>query len=293
MKIGMIGLGTMGHSVARNLLRHGYEMLLYARRPNTIADLLGEGAEAVASAAALGEQADVVLLMVNTYSQCDSVLDELLQTMRQGTVINLGTVAQDDARKLEQKALACGVSMMDCPVSGGSAGARDGTLTIMASGSDELFQKYEPVLKAFSAKVVHVGPHVGDGQAVKAINQLLVGIHMCATAEAFTLASRCGLNLDMVYETICASAGVSRIFENRGRFLIERNFSTRSTLAIQLKDTEIACRTADAVGAPMLLGNTARELFKLAVRKYPPTDDSLEVVRLYEELTEDGGSQEG
>ncbi len=284
MRIGMIGLGTMGHSVARNLLRHGYEMLLYARRPETIADLLAEGAVLAASAADLGAQADSVLLMVNTYSQCDSVLEELLQTMHSGTVINLGTIARDDALRLEQKALACGVSMMDCPVSGGSAGARDGTLTIMASGSDELFQRYEPVLQAFGKKVLHVGKHVGDGQTVKAINQLLVGIHMCATAEAFTLASRCGLDLEMVYETICASAGVSEIFRNRGRFLIARDFSTRSTLAIQLKDTGIACRTADAVGAPVLLGNTARELFKLAAGKYPPSDDSLEVVRLYEEL---------
>ena len=77
---------------------------------------------------------------------------------------------------------------------------------------------------------------------------------------------------------------MSRIFENRGEFLIARDFSTRSTLEIQLKDTDIACKTADAVGAPALLGTTARELFKLAVKKYPPRDDSLEVVRLYEEL---------
>ena len=93
---------------------------------------------------------------------------------------------------------------------------------------------------------------------------------MCATAEAFTMARKCGLDLKLVYDTICTSAGSSRIFESRGQFLIDRDFSTRSTLQIQLKDTDIACRAADAVGAPMLLGNTARELFKLAVKKYPP-----------------------
>ena len=107
---------------------------------------------------------------------------------------------------------------------------------------------------------------------------------MCATAEAFTMARKCGLDLKLVYDTICTSAGSSRIFESRGQFLIDRDFSTRSTLQIQLKDTDIACKAADAVGAPMLLGNTARELFKLAVKKYPPNDDSLEVVRIYEEL---------
>ena len=173
---------------------------------------------------------------------------------------------------------------MDCPVSGGSAGAKNGALTIMASGSDDLFEKYEPLFNAFGKKVVHVGPKCGHGQAVKAVNQLLVGVHMCATAEAFTMAAKCGLDLQMVYETICSSAGMSRIFENRGQFLIDRNFNTRSTLQIQLKDTDIACKTADSVGAPSFLANTARELFKLAVKKYPPTDDSLEVVKIYEEL---------
>lgn len=132
--------------------------------------------------------------------------------------------------------------------------------------------------------VMHVGSEVGQGQAIKAINQLLVGVHMCATAEAFTMAKKCGVDLQTMYDVICKSAGRSEIFRNRGQFMIDRDFSTRSTLQIQLKDTSIACKTADAVGAPTLLGNTARELFKLAVRKYPPTDDSLEVVRIYEEL---------
>ena len=199
-------------------------------------------------------------------------------------MVNLGTVGRDHVIELQKQAAAAGVSMLDCPVSGGSRGAQAGTLTVMASGADELFERCRPILEAFSSRVIHVGKNVGDGQAVKAINQLLVGVHMCAAAEAFTVARKCGLDLRTVYDTICSSAGMSRIFENRGEFLIARDFSTRSTLEIQLKDTDIACKTADAVGAPVLLGNTARELFKLAVKKYPPRDDSLEVVRLYEEL---------
>jgi 3-hydroxyisobutyrate dehydrogenase len=154
----------------------------------------------------------------------------------------------------------------------------------MVGGPDEAFAKCEAILNSFAANVVRVGDKPGQGQAVKAINQLLVGVHMCATAEAFTLARKCGLDLQKMYDTICTSAGRSEIFRNRGQYLIERNFDTRSTLAIQLKDTSIACKTAEAVGAPTLLANTAKELFKLAVNKYPPTDDSLEVVRVYEEL---------
>ncbi len=284
MKIGMAGLGVMGHSVAENLIRHGFDMVLYDIRPEAMTDLVEAGAEAVDSLEALGSAADTVLLMVNTYDQYKSVLAGILKTMHAGTLINLGTLGRDHVLELEKQAEEAGVSMLDCPVSGGSRGAKAGTLTVMASGPDELFEKHKKILDAFGSRVIHVGKNVGDGQAVKAINQLLVGVHMCATAEAFTVARKCGLDLQTVYDTICSSAGMSRIFENRGEFLIARDFSTRSTLEIQLKDTDIACKTADAVGAPALLGTTARELFKLAVKKYPPRDDSLEVVRLYEEL---------
>ena len=283
-KVGMIGLGAMGHSIAQNIMNHGYDMVLYDIRPEAFADLVEQGAEGAGSLQELGEKVDTVIMMVNTYQQCCSVMGSLLETLRDGVIINLGTIAMDEAQALEKLAAQAGCSMIDCPVSGGTAGAKAGTLTLMAAGRDDLYDKCKPLLESFGTNVIHVGTEVGQGQAIKAINQLLVGIHMCATAEAFTMAKKCGVDLQTMYEVICKSAGRSEIFRNRGQFLIDRDFSTRSTLQIQLKDTTIACKTADAAGAPVLLGNTARELFKLAVNKYPPTDDSLEVVRIYEEL---------
>lgn len=283
-KIGMIGLGAMGHSVAENVMKHGYSMVLFDIRPEAYADLVAQGAEGASSLQELGQKVDTVLMMVNTYPQCCSVMGSLLETLRDGVIINLGTIAMEEAQALEKMAAEANCRMIDCPVSGGTAGAKAGALTLMAACSDDLYETYKPLLESFSANPKHVGTACGQGQALKAINQLLVGVHMCATAEAFTLAKQCGLDLQTMYDTICTSAGRSEIFRNRGQFLIERNFNTRSTLQIQLKDTTIACKTAEAVGAPTLLANTARELFKLAVRKYPPTDDSLEVVRIYEEL---------
>ena len=284
-KIGMIGLGAMGHSVAENILAKGYEMVLYDIRPEAYADLVAQGAEGAASTQELGQKAEIVLMMVNTYQHCLSAMNGLLETMRDGVIINLGTIAMDEAESLAAMAAKANCQMLDSPVSGGTAGAKAGTLTLMVGGPDDAFAKCEAVLSSFAANVVRVGDKPGQGQAVKAINQLLVGVHMCATAEAFTLARKCGLDLQKMYDTICTCAGTSRIFENRGQFLIDRDFNTRSTLQIQLKDTGIVCKTADAVGAHTPLANAARELFKLAVQKYPPTDDSLEVVRLYEEIS--------
>ena len=283
-KIGMIGLGAMGHSVAENVMKNGYPMVLFDIRPEAYADLVEQGAEGAATLQELGQKADVVIMMVNTYPQCCSVMGSLLETMHDGVIINLGTIAMDEAQALDKLAAEKNCKMIDCPVSGGTAGAKAGTLTLMAACSDEVFEQCKPLLESFGSNVKHVGTESGQGQAIKAINQLLVGVHMCATAEAFTLARKCGLDLQLMYDTICTSAGRSEIFRNRGQFMIERNFNTRSTLQIQLKDTGIACKTAEAVGAPTLLANTAKELFKLAVRKYNPTDDSLEVVRIYEEL---------
>lgn len=282
--VGMIGLGAMGHSIAENILKNDFSMVLYDVRPEAMADLLGPKAQAAASARELGEKTDTVLMIVNTFAQCRSVLEELLEGMKGGTVINMSTIAMDQAAELEKMALAKGVELMDCPVSGGTAGAKKGSLTVMAAGREELFQEHLPLLRSFGENVVHVGTQVGQGQAFKAVNQLLVGVHMCAAAEAFTMARKCGLDLQLMYDTVRTSAGNSRIFENRGQFLIDRDFSTRSTLQIQLKDMDVVCRTAEQVGAPTFLGDTAKELFKLAVRKFPPTDDSIEVVRLYEQL---------
>ena len=259
-------------------------MILYDIRPEGMIPLVKKGARIANSIQEVGIHTDTILVMVNTFGQCQTVLKALLQTLRNGTVIQLGTMAVDEAETLERMATECNCSMIDCPVSGGTAGAKNGTLTLMAACSKAVFQEHKPLLECFGSKVVHVGEKCGQGQAVKAINQLLVGVHMCATAEAFTLAKQCGLDLNTMYDVIQSSAGCSEIFKNRGKFLIARDFSTRSTLQIQLKDTDIVCKTADKVGAPTPLANTARELFKLAVRKYPPTDDSLEVVRLYEEM---------
>ena len=284
-KIGMIGLGAMGHSVAENVLKAGFPMVLFDIRPEAYADLLEQGAEGAATLQELGTKADTVLMMVNTYPQCCSVMGSLLETFENGVIVNLGTISMDEAQSLDAMAAKKNCKMIDCPVSGGTSGAKAGTLTLMAACSDEVFQENLPLLQSFGSNVKQVGKEAGQGQAVKAINQLLVGVHMCATAEAFTLASKCGLDLQMMYDTLCTSAGRSEIFRNRGQYLIERNFNTRSTLQIQLKDTSIACKTADAVGAHTPLANLAREMFKLAVNKYPPTDDSLEVVRLYEEIS--------
>ena len=281
----MVGLGKMGHSIARNIMKQGFSMLLYDVRPESMEDLVAEGAQRAAGLRELGEQVDTALIMVNTYEQCRACLLGLSEGMRRGTVVVCSTISMDEARELETIASANGLDMLDAPVSGGTAGAAAGTLTIMAGGPKAVYDRCLPLLRAFGSNPVHVGEEVGHGQAVKAVNQLLVGIHLCAAAEAFHMARRCGLDLELLFSTIKESAGTSRIFENRGRYLIDRDFSTRSTLQIQLKDTDIACRTAENAGAPVLLGSLCRQLFAAAAHQYEPTEDSIAVIKLLEGMS--------
>ena len=287
-RIGFVGLGVMGHGIVSNILKHGHEVICYDIRPEAAEDLVRQGAGVVDSLEKLGETVDTVYMIVNAYANCRDVVAGLNKTLRGGVIVNMSTISMDDSARLQKQVEEAGNRLVDCPVSGGTRGAAAGTLTVMCAAPQDLYEANLEVFKSFGENIVHVAEEPGKGQALKAVNQLLVGIHMCAAAEAFTMAKRSGLDLQMVYDTVTKSAGNSRIFENRGQFIIDRDFSTRSTLRTQLKDTDIACKTAEAAGTPAFLGNVARELFKLAVGKYPERDDSIEVIRLYEELSREG-----
>ena len=285
-RIGMIGLGAMGRNVALNIMKAGYELSVFDVVPAAIAALAQQGAKGTESIEEMGKTCDTVLVMVNNYAQAADVFQKLFTGMKSGVVICLSTIAVADAEKLDRMAEEAGVTYIDCPVSGGTRGAQAGKLTLMVSGPRAVYDELMPLFKAFGENVVFVDEKAGRSQALKSINQLLVGVHMCATAEAFTLAKACGLDLQLVYDVISKSAGNSNIFSNRGQFAIERNFDTRSTIAIQVKDTKIVCDTAKELGVPVYLADKALELFKEAYEKYTPTDDSLEVMRVYEEHCE-------
>ncbi|MBP3735933.1 MAG: NAD(P)-dependent oxidoreductase [Lachnospiraceae bacterium] len=289
-KTGIIGLGKMGRGIARNIMKHGFDLVVYDVVEAAADALVAEGAEKAESLAALGGTAETVLVMVNTYDQCRSCLEELLQAKEPSRVLRRviigSTISMQEVQELEKLTAPEGIEMLDAPVSGGVSGAAAGTLTIMAAGADPVYEACLPLLRAYGSAPLHVGKAVGQGQAMKAVNQLLVGINLCATAEAFNMAAKCGLDLQTMFDTIRQSAGTSRIFENRGQYLIDRDFSTRSTVQIQLKDTRIACETAEKAGAPALLGNVARQMYALGVQNLSdPLEDSIAVIRLYEAMS--------
>jgi 3-hydroxyisobutyrate dehydrogenase-like beta-hydroxyacid dehydrogenase len=288
-RAGIIGLGAMGSHMAKNIIKAGHRLVVFDVRPEAMDGLARLGAEKAACPKEVGANADIVFLMVQNFQQCEACLlgpTGLLAGMAGGALVVTSTIAPDEVKKVASYCGDKGVAVLDSPVSGGTKGAADGSLTLMISGKDEVYRECLPVLECLGSNLVKVGDEVGQGQAIKAVNQLLVGVHMVAMAEAMVLGTKCGLDPEVVYRVVSSSAGNSRVFENRVPTVINRDFSLRSTLAIQFKDTDIAVRTADSVKAPVFLAPVARELYKIAATKSATVEDSSAIVKLYEELAD-------
>ena len=219
MKVGVIGLGTMGMGAALNLHRKGHQVIGCELREAARAAFVAAGAAAVASAAELPADLDAVVVFVINAAQTEQVLfgaEGCLARLNQGAVILCcATIAPEAAKALGARIAAAGFLMLDAPVSGGKAGAEAGTMTVMAAGSDAAFAKARPVLDAIAGKVWQLGDQPGVGSTVKMVNQLLAGVHIATAAEALALGIRAGADPKTLFEVICASAGSSWMWQNR------------------------------------------------------------------------------
>src|SRR3954454_21683424 len=210
MKVGVIGLGTMGMGAALNLLRKGHDVTGCELRAETRAAFAASGGAVVDSPAALSADLEAVVVFVINAAQTEQVLfgdAGCLSRIGKGAVILCcATIAPEAARALDKRIAAAGFLMLDSPVSGGKVGAEAGTMTVMASGSDAAFAKAQPVLEAISSKVWRLGDQAGIGSTVKMVNQLLAGVHIATAAEALALGIRAGADPRTLFEVISSSA---------------------------------------------------------------------------------------
>ncbi|MCR9126110.1 MAG: 3-hydroxyisobutyrate dehydrogenase [Rhodobacteraceae bacterium] len=204
MKIGFIGLGNMGAPMARNLAKAGHEVTGFDMAPVAI-----DGVVMAASAHDAASSADVVVTMLPNGAILRSVADQIIPVMRPGaTLIDCSTVDVDSARAVAAQAEAAGLHAIDAPVSGGVGGAAAGTLTFMAGGSDQAFAVAVPLFEAMGQRAVHCGA-AGAGQAAKICNNMILGVTMIATCEAFALADKLGLDRQKMFDVVSTSSGYS------------------------------------------------------------------------------------
>lgn len=249
MKVAVLGIGLMGGPMARRLCEAGHDVQVWNRTLEKAQRLSAFGATAHVKAAHAVRDAELVITMLENGAVVGHVLFEhgTATAMRPGTlVIDMSSIKPMEARDHAARLSELGVSYLDAPVSGGTIGAEQGTLAIMAGGRPADFERALPVLQAIG-RPTHVGP-TGAGQLAKLANQMIVGITIGAVAEALLLCEKGGANMAKVKEAITGGFADSRILQVHGQRMVDRDFAPRGRMTVQLKDLRNALATAQEVG---------------------------------------------
>jgi L-threonate 2-dehydrogenase len=289
MRVGVIGLGTMGLGAALNLRHKGHAVTGCELRESVRAEFAAAGATAVATPAELPSDLEALIVFVITAAQTEEVLfgaQGCLAHLNKGAVIICcATVAPEAARALGRKVEEAGFLMLDAPVSGGKVGSQAGTMTVMASGSDEAFDRAGPALDAIAGKVWRLGSEAGVGSTVKMVNQLLAGVHIATAAEALALGIRAGADPKTLFDVISASAGSSWMWQNRVPHILEGDDTPLSAVNIFVKDLGIVLDQARALTFPLPLAAAAHQLFLAAAANGQGAKDDAFVIRVWQALT--------
>lgn len=283
MPVGVVGLGAMGMGVAMSLLRKGFEVHACDMRADAVQKVVDAGGIRAESPAAMATRIDVLVIVVVTADQTESVLfgeNGAAAHMKPGSVvIASSTVSPDFAKALGKRLESSGLLMIDGPISGGAAKAMAGEMTIMTSGVPAAYAKCEPVLQAIAGKIYRLGDEVGPGSVVKMVNQLLAGVHIAAAGEAMALAIRAGVDPDQVYEVITNSAGNSWMFQNRVPHILAGDYTPLSAVNIFIKDLGIVLDYAKKSVFPLPLSATAHQMYMQASAAGHGLEDDSAVIK--------------
>jgi 2-hydroxy-3-oxopropionate reductase len=246
-RIGFVGLGVMGTPMARNLLRAGYDVVLFNRTPEKAATLIEDGGAVAESLRDLAERSDVVITMLPDDADVRLVLageSGVLEGARPGQLaIDMSTISPVVARELASAAAERGVGMLDAPVSGGDVGAREGRLSIMVGGESAEVERARPILGVLGSAITHVGP-AGAGQVTKACNQIVVALTIAAVSEALALGSEAGVEPERILDALRGGLAGSKVIDLKGEKLLTHDFEPGFRVDLHHKDLGIALATA-------------------------------------------------
>jgi 2-hydroxy-3-oxopropionate reductase len=263
-KVGYIGLGLMGKSMARNILNAGYEVVVHNRSRTAVKELVGEGAMEAFSPKEVAERVDILFTNLPDSPDVESVAlgkDGIHEGAYHGLIfIDNSTVKPATARMIAEKLGQQGVLCLDAPVSGGDIGAQEGTLTIMVGGPKEALDLSMPVLETIGKTITHVGES-GAGQVTKACNQIMVAAQMVAMAELLVFARKTGVDPDKVVQAIRGGAAQCWTLDTKPQRLFNGNREPGFKAYMQAKDLGIVMDTAREYGIPLPGTATSSQLF--------------------------------
>jgi 3-hydroxyisobutyrate dehydrogenase len=262
-RVGFIGLGTMGAAMAANLARAGFPVTAWNRTPDRAPELDGLGVTRATTPADVARSVDVVVVCVSDTPDVASVLlgpDGVAAGARAGTlVIDCSTISPAATRGFAVELAEGDVALVDAPVSGGSEGAQKATLTIFVGGEAADVERARPILAALGKTITHVGP-IGSGQAVKAVNQVILAGTYLGVAEGIVLAMKAGLDVEQVVGALGGGAAQSWVLANRSSRMIANDYPLGFKVALHRKDLGIALELAKELGADLPVSELAADL---------------------------------
>ena len=286
--IGFIGLGAMGGGMAANIVKAGHDVIVHDIDRGRVDALVAKGATAAHSPAEIGGTAARTITMVETTAQTEEILfgpDGLASTVAGGhAVAMMSTIDPTATKAMHAKLAEQSVSLVDAPVSGGTPRASSGELSIICGGAKADIDGWRSAFDAMSSNIFHVGD-IGQGLAMKLVNNMLIQVNTVAIAEAFAMGAKAGLDPKTMYDVVRVSTGASFALEHRVPRMLSGDFKPGGTVDISFKDQELETAFAKELGVPLLLANVSQQVYQMARAAGYSKEDGASVIKLYEEMT--------
>jgi 3-hydroxyisobutyrate dehydrogenase-like beta-hydroxyacid dehydrogenase len=289
MDVAFLGLGIMGSRQAANLVRAGHQLTVWNRTAEKAQAFADEhGARLASTPADAARQADVVISMVVDGPMVADLLlrdpDGAVHGARDGALfVDMSTIAPTESRAIGERLADHGVRFMDAPVTGSSPKAADGTLTIMAGGTPEDFERARPLFEIMGKVVVHAGP-LGHGEMVKLINNAVAAVNAATVGQALIVASKAGVDLDALEQVMRAGSGGSTMLELKGPAMRKHDYTTLFKLEHMLKDVRLCLEEAQAAGVPFTTAALARDFYATGLGRGLGDEDFAAVIEVLEGL---------
>lgn len=265
MKIGFIGLGIMGKPMVRNLLKAGYEVIVYDIIKENVENVVASGAKAAPSTKSLSEQCRMLITMLPNSPHVKTVVmgkGGILEGAQAGSIlIDMSSIAPATSQEVFKACAERGIKMLDAPVSGGEPKAIDGTLSIMVGGDKGVFDEVHDILLTMGSSVVYCGS-IGAGNTTKLANQIIVACNIAACAEAFTLSRKAGVDPAVVFQAIRGGLAGSTVMDAKVPMMLDGNFKPGFKVDLHIKDLNNALETGHSFGSPLPLTAEVMEMLQ-------------------------------
>ena len=286
-KIGFIGLGIMGKPMSKNLLKAGYQLTVCDVNDSAVDEVVALGATSAATPRDVAAQVEIIITMLPNSPQVKAVAlgqNGIIEGARPGTiVVDMSSIAPQAAQEVAAALAAKGVRMIDAPVSGGEPKAVDASLSIMVGGEPAVFDECLPILKCMGASAVRVGD-IGAGNVTKLANQVIVALNIAALSEAMTLATKAGVDPELVFNAIRGGLAGSTVMNAKTPLMLDRKFAPGFRINLHIKDLNNALETAHDVGVPLPLTAGVMEILQSLKIDGAGGDDHSAIVKYYEKL---------